>query len=137
MFRSIPGLTTIRPAESNEVAHAWAAALQADGPVVLCLTRQNLKNLPADVVTNRMSVAKGAYVVSCEEGFEVILIATGSEVNAALGAAEILRAKGKKVRVVSMPSWELFEKQSAEYKEKSCPEAWHAFPLKHFDDWLG
>ncbi len=123
MFRSIPGLTTIRPAESNEVAHAWAAALQADGPVVLCLTRQNLKNLPADVVANRMSVAKGAYVVSCEEGFEVILIATGSEVNAALGATEILRAKGKKVRVVSMPSWELFEKQSAEYKEKVLPKS--------------
>ncbi|MDD4097356.1 MAG: transketolase [Lentisphaeria bacterium] len=123
MFRAIPGLVTIRPAESHETAHAWAAALQADGPVALCLTRQNLPNLPADVVAERMDVAKGAYVVSCEKGFELILIGTGSELHAALGAAEILRAAGRKVRVVSMPSWELFEKQSDEYRESVLPAA--------------
>lgn len=121
MFRSIPGLTAIRPAEANETAQAWAAALQADGPVVLCLSRQNLDPLPQDVVTNKMDVAKGAYVVSCEKEFQVILIGTGSELHCALGAAELLRAQGIKVRVVSMPSWELFDKQSPEYKEAVLP----------------
>ncbi len=123
MFRTIPGLTVIRPADANEVAHAWAYALKADHPVVLCLTRQNLANLPADVVANRMDVAKGAYIVTCEEGFEVTLIASGSEVNTALGACEILRKQGKKVRVVSMPSWDLFDAQSDEYKEKILPKS--------------
>ena len=123
MFRSIPGLTVIRPADANEVAHAWAYALKADHPVVLCLTRQNLANLPADVVANRMDVAKGAYIVTCEEGFEVTLIASGSEVNTALGACEILRKQGRKVRVVSMPSWDLFDAQSEEYKEKILPKS--------------
>ena len=121
MFRSIPGLITIRPAESHETAHAWAAALQADGPVVLCLTRQTLPNLPAEIVAERMDVAKGAYVVSCEKDFELILIGTGSELQTVMGAADILRAAGRKVRVVSMPSWELFEKQSAEYRESVLP----------------
>ena len=123
MFRSIPGLTTIRPAESNETAQAWAAALQADGPVVLCLTRQNLPNLDAKIVKEKMAVSKGAYIVDCEEGFEVILIGTGSELHCALGAAKLLREKGVKVRVVSMPSWELFDKQDAAYKEKVLPAA--------------
>ncbi len=122
MFRSIPGMTVIRPADSFETAHAWAAALQADGPVIICLTRQTLPNLPPEVVS-RMALAKGAYVVSCEEDFEMILIGTGSELSCAMGAAEILRQEGRKVRVVSMPSWELFEKQSAEYKESVLPSS--------------
>ena len=123
MFRTIPGMTVIRPAESNEVAQAWAVAMQADGPVILCMTRQTVQNLPADVVANKMDVAKGAYVVECEKDFDVILIGTGSEVGTVLGAAKLLREQGKKVRVVSMPSWELFEKQSAEYKESVLPKA--------------
>ena len=122
MFRAIPGMTVLRPADSYETAHAWAVALQANGPVIICLTRQNLPNLPAEVVA-RMNVAKGAYVVSCEKDFELILIGTGSELSCAMGAAEILRKEGRKVRVVSMPSWELFEKQSAEYKESVLPAA--------------
>ncbi len=122
MFRSIPGLITIRPAESHEVAHAWATALKADCPVILCLTRQTLPNLPEDVVA-KMDVAKGAYVVSSDANFELILIASGSELQVAMGAADTLRQAGKKVRVVSMPSWELFEKQSAEYKESVLPAA--------------
>lgn len=121
MLRTIPGMTVIRPAESNEVAQAWAVAMQAKSPVILCLTRQTVPNLPKEVVEGRMDVAKGAYVVSCEEGFEVILIATGSEVSATLAAAEQLRAQGRKVRVVSMPSWELFERQDAAYREKVLP----------------
>ena len=123
MFRTIPGLVTIRPAEANETALAWAAAMRADGPVVLCFTRQTLRNLPADVVKNRMAVDKGAYVVSGDEGFDVILIGTGSEVNVAIDAAALLAEKGIKARVVSMPSWELFERQSAEYKESVLPSA--------------
>jgi transketolase len=115
-------MTVIRPADSYETAHAWAVALQANGPVIICLTRQTVPNLPQEVVS-RMAVAKGAYVVSCEENFEMILIGTGSELSCAMGAAEILRKEGRKVRVVSMPSWELFEKQSAEYKESVLPSS--------------
>ncbi len=123
MFRTIPGLTTIRPAEANEAAQAWAAALQANGPVVLCMTRQNLNNLDEEVVAKKMDVSKGAYVVSDDKNFDLILMASGSEVNVIVGAAALLREKGIKVRVVSMPSWELFEKQSAKYKESVLPKA--------------
>ena len=122
MFRSIPNLTVIRPAESNEVAHAWAAALKATGPVVICLTRQTVPNLPADVV-KKIDLAKGAYVVSSDKNFDAILIASGSELGITMAAAEALRAKGKKLRVVSMPSWELFDAQSAAYKESVLPKA--------------
>ena len=120
MFRAIPGMTVIRPAESYETAHAWAAALQADGPVILCLTRQNVPNLPADIVP-QIALSKGAYVISSDADFELILIGTGSELSCAMGAAVLLRQNGKKVRVVSMPSWELFEKQDAEYRESVLP----------------
>ena len=123
MFRSIPGVTTIRPAESNETAQAWAAAMQADGPVILCLTRQDLPNLDAKIVAEKMDVAKGAYVVESDDKFDVIIIGTGSELHCAIGAAKILREKGVKVRVVSMLSWELFNKQSEAYKESVLPKA--------------
>jgi transketolase len=122
MLRSIPGMITLRPAESNEVAHAWALALQAKGPVALFLTRQNVPNFTAEQVAH-LELAKGAYVLSDEAGFEVILVATGSEVGAAMGAAGLLRQAGRKVRVVSMPSWELFDAQSAAYKESVLPAA--------------
>ncbi|NLF92366.1 MAG: transketolase, partial [Oligosphaeraceae bacterium] len=120
MFRAIPGLTVIRPAESYETAHAWAAALQAGGPVILCLTRQNVPNLPADVVP-RIALHRGAYVISSDADFELLLMGSGSELSCAMGAAELLRQQGHKVRVVSMPSWELFEKQPAEYRESVLP----------------
>jgi len=120
MLRSIPDLTVIRPAEANEAAHAWAAALQADGPVVLLMTRQNLEPFAKEIVVN-VAVSKGAYVVTEDEGFESIVIATGSEVNTALGAVELLRKEGKKVRLVSMPSQELFLKQDKTYQESILP----------------
>jgi transketolase len=120
MFRAIPGMTVIRPAESNETAHAWAAALQADGPVILCLTRQNVPNLPAEIVP-KIALNRGAYVISSDADFELLLIGSGSELSCAMGAADLLRKQGRKVRVVSMPSWELFEKQSAEYRESVLP----------------
>lgn len=122
MFRSLPGVTLLRPAESHEVALAWAYAVRADHPVILSLTRQTLPNLPAEVVA-RMDVAKGAYVVSSDEDFEAILIGSGSELAACVKAAEALRAQGRKLRVVSMPSWDLFEAQGAEYKESVLPKA--------------
>ena len=121
MFRSLPGVTLLRPAESHEVAQAWAYAVRADHPVILSLTRQALPNLPADVVA-KMDITKGAYVVFSDEGFEVILIGSGSELDHAVKAAELLRAQGKKVRVVSMPSWDLFDAQSAEYRESVLPK---------------
>jgi transketolase len=120
MYRALPGVTVIRPAEATEVAHAWAVALQADGPVMLLLTRQNLEPIAEDKRAN-VSVAKGAYVLDDQEDFNLIMIATGSEVNLALDAAAIVREKGCKVRVVSMPSWELFDAQDAAYKESVLP----------------
>jgi len=122
MLRGLPGMITIRPAESHEVAHAWAAALQAKGPVALFLTRQNVPNFTPEQVA-RIALAKGAYVLSDEPGFEAILIATGSEVGPALAAADLLRQQGRKLRVVSMPSWELFEAQDADYKASVLPPA--------------
>jgi len=122
MLRSIPGMVTIRPAESHEVAHAWAVALQAKGPVAIFLTRQNVSNYSPEMAA-RIDMAKGAYVLSEDAGFEVILIATGSEVGPALGAAALLRQAGRRVRVVSMPSWELFDAQDAAYRESILPAA--------------
>ncbi|NOY74814.1 MAG: transketolase, partial [Kiritimatiellaeota bacterium] len=120
MLRSIPGLTVIRPGDANEVAHAWATALKLDGPVVLLLTRQNLEPLPPETAA-KIALDKGAYVVSEDEDFDRIIIATGSELNTALGAAEILRSQGEKIRVVSMPSMELFLEQSRGYRDSVLP----------------
>ena len=120
MLRSIPGVTVIRPANANEVASAWATALQADGPVVLLLTRQDLAPY-APEVADKVDVSKGAYVVDDEEDFQIILLATGSEVNLALESAKLIREKGDKVRVVSMPSQELFLQQDEEYQEEVLP----------------
>ena len=120
MLRTIPGMTVIRPAESHEVAGAWAAALQADGPVALLLTRQDLAPFDEEMA-KKVDVSKGAYVVSDDEDFSLILIATGSEVGLALKAAEMFRAQEIGVRVVSMPSQELFLKQSQEYQDEVLP----------------
>ncbi len=120
MLRSIPNLTVLRPADASETAHAWAHAVASSNPVALLLTRQNVPQLPADVVA-KIDITKGAYVVSEDADFEAIIMASGSEVAVALEAAETLRAQGKKLRVVSMPSWDLFEKQSADYKESVLP----------------
>lgn len=120
MMRAIPGYTLLRPAESHEVAQAWAVALQLGGPCAILLTRQTVENLSDDLVKH-VDVAKGAYILSDDDETEYILIATGSEVALALGAAEILRGQGRAVRVVSMPSWELFEQQSTEYREQVLP----------------
>jgi transketolase len=122
MLRTIPDLSVIRPADANEAAYAWDTALKTEGPVALILTRQNLEPISKELVDN-INLSKGAYVLSDDTDFEYILIATGSEVNLALDTASKMRAEGKKVRVVSMPSQELFEKQPASYKEEVLPKS--------------
>ena len=120
MLRTIPNLTVIRPAEAHEVAQAWAVALQAKGPVALLLTRQDLAPYDAETAA-KVDVARGAFVVSDDEEFDIVLVATGSEVNLALGSAKLLREKGVGVRVVSMPSQELFLQQDEAYQEEILP----------------
>ena len=121
MLRTIPGLTVIRPAEAHEVAQAWACALKADGPVALLLTRQDLKPYSEEMAA-KADVSKGAFVIDDEEDFDLVLVATGSEVNLALDAAALLRKEDVRVRVVSMPSQELFLQQSYEYQDSVLPE---------------
>ena len=120
MLRTIPGITVIRPAEAHAVAQAWATALQAEGPVALLLTRQDLRPY-SEEIAKKVDVSKGAFVVSDDENFDVIIIATGSEVNLALDAAELLRKDDIRVRVVSMPSQELFLEQDVDYQNSVLP----------------
>ena len=126
-LRSIPNITLIRPADANETAQAWKVALEhKGGPVVLVLTRQAVVILDPDKYGLGSSLEKGAYILSDPDGDakpELILIATGSEVELVLKAQELLLKEGIPARVVSMPSWELFEKQSDEYKEQVFPRA--------------
>ncbi len=119
-LRAIPDLVTIRPADANETAQAWRVAIgRRDRPTALVLTRQDLPTLdgPADV-------ARGAYVLA--DGDDCILIGTGSEVSVALAARDLLAADGIGARVVSMPSFELFSAQPAEYRESVLPSAQRA-----------
>ncbi|GLV59387.1 transketolase [Dictyobacter sp. S3.2.2.5] len=121
-LRSIPGVTVIRPGDANETAEAWRVAITHHGPVALALTRQNLPTLDRSEYPAASNLAKGAYVLVDSEGTpDLILMASGSEVSLALDAAKQLRQDGVAVRVISMPSWELFEEQSAEYKAAVLP----------------
>ncbi len=121
-LRAIPGLTVIRPGDANETAEAWRQAIVHAGPVALVLTRQNLPTLDRSTMASASNLAKGAYVLADSVNApQLILIATGSEVSLAVDAANVLRQEGVQVRVVSMPSWELFEEQSAAYKEAVLP----------------
>lgn len=123
-LRSIPNLIVIRPADANETAQAWRVALEhKTGPVTLILTRQKLPVIDQLKFTSAKNLEKGAYVLSdCEGKPDLIFIATGSEVQLALSAQEELKKDKISSRVVSMPSWELFEMQSIEYKEKVLPK---------------
>jgi transketolase len=128
-MRAIPGLTVIRPADANETSAAWKVAVERRGPVVMALSRQNL-TVMANAEKSFEGTRKGAYIVEGDADPEVILIATGSEVQLAIASAERLRADGMKVRVVSMPSWELFEAQSQQYRESVLPEAVHKVAIE-------
>jgi len=118
-LRAIPGLTVIRPADAAETAGAWRVAIERRGPVALCLSRQSLPILGRDPA----EVARGATVVAGEDGADVTLIATGSEVHACLGARDALEARGIGARVVSMPSWELLDEQPPAYREAVLGDA--------------
>ncbi|BBI32080.1 transketolase [Cohnella abietis] len=124
-IRIIPGLTVIRPADGNETSAAWAYALQNnDNPVALVLTRQNLPILEG-TATARETISKGGYIVSEAANGQPqgILIATGSEVQLAVASQKALAEQGVHVRVVSLPSFDLFEKQDASYKESVLPKS--------------
>lgn len=117
MLRSVPNLCTIRPADAMECAEAWQIALQNKMPTALILTRQNLPFIRSSCDENL--TAKGAYIVSTSiEAPMATLMATGSEVSLALDAQKALLERGVPVNVVSMPSWDLFDRQSAEYKHQ-------------------
>lgn len=125
-LRAMPGLSVIRPADANETAAAWRLSLEStDTPTALVLTRQNLPTLEGTNETAYEGVSKGAYVVSKagKEQADALLLATGSEVSLAVDAQKALEAEGISVAVVSMPSWDRFEKQSAEYKESVIPKS--------------
>jgi transketolase len=121
-LRAIPALRVIRPADANETAEAWRLAIEhRHGPTALALTRQNLTILAEAADRAREGVAKGAYILLDSENPELILIATGSEVSATLEAGKALQGKGRRVRVVSMPCWELFDEQPQEYRDSVLP----------------
>lgn len=124
--RCIPNVHVIRPADGNETVAAWKIAMNStETPTILVLSRQNLPVLEGTLEHASDSVQKGAYVLSPQKGEQPagILIATGSEVNLAVEAQAKLAEEGIDVSVVSMPSFDLFEKQSAEYKESVLPKA--------------
>ncbi len=125
-LRAIPNLTLIRPCDANETAEAWRAALRRrDGPTALVLTRQNLPILDRSQVAGAQNLARGAYVLrdAPEGNPNLVLIASGSEVHLALAAQEGLAERGVRARVVSMPSWELFDAQPPEYRAAVLPPA--------------
>jgi transketolase len=139
-LRAIPGLTVIRPADATETAEAWAFAIQHNGPTLLALTRQSLPHLDRST-SKDPGVAKGAYILAEAEGGlpDAILIGSGSEVSLCVKAQQDLKAQGVNARVVSMPCWNLFEVQSATYRdgvlppqitkrvtvEAGSPQGWH------------
>jgi transketolase len=123
-LRAIPGLITLRPGDANEVAEAWRVIMKfRHEPVCLILSRQNMPTLDRSKYAPASGVAQGAYVLAdTKDGVpDVILIGTGSEVSLCVDAYEKLTADGVKARVVSMPSWELFEHQPSAYREKVLP----------------
>jgi transketolase len=126
MLRSIPNLVVLRPADATETVEAWRVAMERlDGPTVLVLTRQKLPVLDRAALAPAEGVRRGGYVLLDPPGGmpEAILIATGSEVHVALGAARLLHAEGVRARVVSLPSWELFGRQSESYRNEVLPPA--------------
>jgi len=123
-LRAIPGLVTLRPGDANEVVEAYRYALRLrHQPVVLALSRQPLPTLDRNKYAPASGVARGAYVLADDPGGnpEVILIASGSELSLAVEAHGALLAEGIRSRVVSMPSWEIFELQTREYRDRVLP----------------
>jgi transketolase len=123
-LRAVPGLVVLRPADANEVVEAWKVIMQIKHePVALVLSRQAMATLDRGQYASASGVAKGAYVLADADGGkpEVILMATGSEVSLCISAYERLKTEGIRTRVVSMPSWEIFEKQDVGYRNQVLP----------------
>jgi transketolase len=124
-LRAIPHLYVVRPADAGEAAEAWRLAIERkDGPTALVLSRQDLPVLDRAKVADGQGVKRGAYVLRDADGAgapEVLLLATGSEVEVALAAQEALGAQGVRARVVSMPCWEAFAEQPQAYREEVLP----------------
>lgn len=122
-LRAIPGLRVIRPADANEVAAAWRVHLDGDGPTALLLTRQKVPVLDATADRSGAGLPRGAYVLVDEASTpaDIVLIGTGSEVSVAIAACDALVARGLSVRVVSMPSWDLFEGDNDAYRMEVLP----------------
>jgi transketolase len=119
-LRLIPNLSVIRPADANEVREAWIAAInRKHGPTALILSRQNLPTIDRSKFANEIGLHKGAYVIADlgSKKPEIILMASGSEVDLIIKAGEKLLAEGRSVRLVSFPSWDLFESQPESYKD--------------------
>lgn len=123
-LRSVPNLTLIRPADANETVQAWRVAIQhKDGPVAIVLTRQGVPVIDQTKCTKATNLKRGAYILSDAIGTpDIILIASGSEVHLILEMQTLLEHKDIQARVVSMPSWNLFEKQEKSYQEKVFPK---------------
>ena len=129
-LRAVPNLDVIRPGDANEAAAAWAAGVERrDGPTALIMSRQKLPVLAGTAEKSRDGVARGGYVLRDASGDagapDLILIATGSELQLASGAAETLEGQGIRTRVVSLPCWDRFDRQDAEYRESVLPAAIH------------
>jgi transketolase len=126
-LRAIPDLLFIRPGDAHETAWAWKVAIrERHRPTAMALTRQNVPTLDRSVYASAEGLTRGAYVLNTRAGAarpDIILIATGSEVQLIVAAEPILAAKGIAARLVSMPCWELFEEQSAEYRESVLPRS--------------
>ncbi|GAB4314856.1 MAG: transketolase [Candidatus Zixiibacteriota bacterium] len=121
-LRAIPNCVTFRPADANETTYAWRVAMERkDGPTVIALTRQNVPILDRTKYAAADGTLRGAYVLSDADDFRAIIIATGSEVAVALEAQETLAKENVPVRVVSMPSWELFSAQDQSYRDQVLP----------------
>ncbi|KAL7715013.1 transketolase [Entamoeba marina] len=122
-FRCMPNCLVIRPSDSNETRVAWKIAVENNhGPTLLIMARQNSKVIDRKEFASSENVRKGGYILKDYGTPEVILMATGTEVDLAINAAELLHKEGLGVRVVSFPSWELFEQQSVEYKQTVLPK---------------
>jgi transketolase len=122
-LRAVPHMTDFRPADANETAAAWRLALERRGPCFFALTRQDIPVIDATTRDIYASVSKGGYVLEDVSNPQLVLIGTGSEVSVAQGAAKLLAAEGIRARVVSLPSWKIFDEQSAEYRAGVLPAA--------------